>query len=463
MNSRILKLFASLLIVFSACNESNITDMGSSIQPPGDKISVTFDRFNISSEDYSVDFMYSRPDSFLLGTFSDNTYGTVHADILAQVEYPKNHVYPSHAKPDSILLVMYYKKFFGDQHAPMHVSVYEMNKKTFDYMKPYPSNLNPDEYVDKSDPSLLIGEKVFTAVDASGGNAIPYVIIKLNNDFLQRFSNVQSDTYSQDSKFFDFFKGMYITTDFGSASMLYVRQIDLEYYHSYTYTLKDITGQDSIVTVNSSVTFPANTWVRQVNRFLNPDKANIINQLNNQPEQVHHISSPANIYTRIQLPIKEMQQKIESEGSRVFINDAKLRVDINNLNKETFPLPIPSNVLLIKENSLERFFNKRELPADTCAIVGSYDRKINPDTEEIDYFYSFDISKLIVHEFKQAKENNLTLPDNINFLLVPIRLKLSSNNVIIDVSQQFLLSGVTICGGNHSKKPIKVNVVYSKF
>jgi hypothetical protein len=256
---------------------------------------------------------------------------------------------------------------------------------------------------------------------------------------------------------------MYITTDFGSASMLYVRQIDLEYYHSYTYTLKDITGQDSIVTVNSSVTFPANTWVRQVNRFLNPDKANIINQLNNQPEQVHHISSPANIYTRIQLPIKEMQQKIESEGSRVFINDAKLRVDINNLNKETFPLPIPSNVLLIKENSLERFFNKRELPADTCAIVGSYDRKINPDTEEIDYFYSFDISKLLAHEFKQAKENNLTLPDNINFLLVPIRLKLSSNNVIIDVSQQFLLSGVTICGGNHSKKPIKVNVVYSKF
>ena len=67
--------------------------MGSSIQPPGDKISVTFDRFNINSEDYSVDFMYSRPDSFLLGTFSDNTYGTVHADILAQVEYPKT-TYP---------------------------------------------------------------------------------------------------------------------------------------------------------------------------------------------------------------------------------------------------------------------------------------------------------------------------------------------------------------------------------
>jgi hypothetical protein len=158
-----------------------------------------------------------------------------------------------------------------------------------------------------------------------------------------------------------------------------------------------------------------------------------------------------------------MQQKIEADGSRIFINDAKLRVDINNLNEESFPLPIPTNVLLIKENSLERFFSKRELPADTCAIIGSYERKTNPDTQEIDYFYSFDVSRLIAHEFKQAKENNLILPDNINFLLVPIRLKLSSNNVIIDVSQQFLLNGVTICGGKHSKKPIKINVVYSKF
>jgi hypothetical protein len=309
----------------------------------------------------------------------------------------------------------------------------------------------------------LIGEKVFTAVNASGDGAVSFVIIKLSNDFLQRFSNVQPDTYSEDSKFFDFFKGLYITTDFGSASMLYVRQIDLEYYHSYTYTLKDMTGQDSIVTVNNSITFPANTWVRQVNRFLHPDKANIINQLNNQPEQVHHISSPANLYTRIQLPIKEMQQKIESEGSRVFINNAKLRVDINNFNKESFPLPIPTDVLLIKENSLERFFSKRELPADTCAIIGSYDRSINPDTKENDYFYSFDISRLIAHEFKQAREHNLELPDKINFLLVPVRLKLSSNNAIIDVSQQFLLNGVTICGGNHSKRPIKANVVYSKF
>lgn len=463
MNNRALMLFASLLIIFSACNENNITDMGSSIQPPGDKIMVAFDQFNVNSENYVVDFMYSRPDSFLLGTFSDNTYGTVHADILAQVEYPKNHVYPVNATPDSILLVMYYRKFFGDQYAPMHVSVYEMNKKTFNYTTPYPSNLNPDEYVDKTNPSLLIGEKAFTAVDATGSSASSFVIIKLNNDFVQRFSNIQADTYSQDSIFFDFFKGMYITTDFGSASMLYVRQIDMEYYHSYTYTLKDTAGQDSIVTVNSSVTFPANSWVRQVNRFLHPDKDKIVNQLENQPEQVHHISSPANLYTRIQLPIKEMQEKIETDDSRIFINDAKLRVDINNLNTESFPLPMPSNLLLIKENSLERFFNKRELPTDTCAILGSYDNGKNTDTGEIDHFYSFDISGLIAHEFKQAKANNLTLPDNINFLLVPVRLKLSSNNAIMDVSQQFLLNGVTICGGNHSQKPIQANVVFSKF
>ena len=463
MKNRFLMLIASLMIIITSCNDSNLTDIGSNIQPPGDKILVAADTFSIISENYPIEFMYSRPDSFLLGTFYDQKYGTVHADIFAQVEHPKNHVYQPNTTPDSILLVMQYQKYFGDKHSPMHVSVYEMNKDTtFRYLTPYATNLNPDVYVDKSVASALIGEKTFTAVDASGEQDSTYVTIKLSNEFMQRFTNVSPDIYTDESKFLKFFNGLFITTDFGSASMLYVRQIDMIYYHSYTYTTKDVSGQDSLVKVNVSVTFPANSRVRQVNRFLHPDKNNIINQLENQTDQVHHISSPANIYTRVSLPIKRMQQRMEGNGLRLAINNAKLRIDINNLNEENYAQPIPSSILLIRESSLERFFTKREFPSDTCAILGTYAYEKNSETGEYNYYYTFDISGLIAHEFKQAKTNEKTPPEKTNFLLVPVRLK-TSNNTVTDVSQQFLLNAVTICGGNHPQKPIKAHVVYSGF
>ena len=54
----------SLLIIFTACKDDNsLTQIGSSIQPAGDKIQVGYAQFDITSENYEVDFMYSRPES----------------------------------------------------------------------------------------------------------------------------------------------------------------------------------------------------------------------------------------------------------------------------------------------------------------------------------------------------------------------------------------------------------------
>lgn len=452
------------VILISSCNNSDtVTDIGSSIQPGNDKILVNQYQFDIVSENYPVEYMYSQPDSFLLGTFYDETYGSIHADILAQVEYPKNYTYPENNQPDSIKLIMYYNKYFGDKYSPMHVNVYEMNKSTFNYLTPYKSNLDPNDYVDMSNSSLLIGDKTFTAVNSSGSSDSTYVAIKLSNEFLQRFSNIESDTYSSDSTFFNFFKGLYITTDFSSASMLYVRKIDLKYYHSYTYITKSSTDQDSTVTVNLATTFLANGWVRQVNRFLHPDKSDVINKLEAQPDQIHYISSPANIYTRIKLPINDMYQQMDKNDLRLNLNNAKIRVDIDEISKDDYAQPIPSNILLIKESALNRFFTGKELPSDTCAILSSFSYATNSTTDETDYYYSFDIAGLMSHEFEQIRNNTAAAQDSISFVLVPVRLTINSNNSITEVSQQFLLNSVTICGGKHPKKPIKANIVSSYF
>lgn len=464
MSNRIMMLLASFVIIIASCKEHNITDMGSSIQPSEDKIFVSSERFDIISENYFVNSMYSRADSFLLGTFYDEQYGTVHADILAQVEHPKNHTYQPNITPDSILLVLHYRKYFGDKYSPAHVSVYEMNKTTFNYSTPYASDLNPDDYVDKTNKALLIGEKTFTAGKANKVGDSTIVTVKLSDEFMRRFTSAPPSVYTDDSLFLDFFKGLYITTDFGSASMLYVRQIYMEYFHSYVYTTKGLSGEDSIAKVNVSVVFPANSRVRQINRFFHPDKSGIISGLESQPKQIHHVSSPANVYTRVKLPIGKMHEKIESDDARLAINNAVLRVDIDKLNEGPHAQPIPSHLLLIKESSLERFFTKRELPADSCAILGTYLSGKNKETGKTDNFYSFNIAGLIAHHFKQARKNKVAVPESLDFLLVPVRVKANaSTGVVTEVSQQFILNAVTICGGNHPERPIKADVIFSRF
>lgn len=456
----LLLLLAFVMLGVSSCSNDELTDIGSSVQPAGDQILVSSESFDIQSDNYYPDYLISRADSFLLGTFYDEKYGTTHADVFAQVQAPENFVYPAGSVPDSIKLVVYYQKYFGDRYSPMHLSVYEMNKGTFEYSKAYKSNIDPADYTDKS---ILLGKKSFTAVDAVSGVDSTMVRIKLSDDFLQRFTNIGPDTYASDENFINFFKGVYVTSDFGSATMLYVKKLYLQYFFHYTYPIKGSQGQDSTAVVNSTITFPANELVRQVNRFMHPDAAKVRAELEASAGQLHYISSPANVYTRINLPLKEMQQKMEGSGLRLAVNYANLRINIDEEEGSTISQPIPTNVLMIKESAIDRFFSNRELPTDSTAVLGSYSYNLNDSTKKYEFFYSFDLAGLIVQEFKTAREKGEAPPVTEKYVLVPVRLKYDENKSITDIGPQYLMQSVTICGGNHLTRPMSIRTVFSGF
>lgn len=455
-------VFFISLLIFTACSDITITDMGSQLLPAGDQITVSSETFPVRSDNFVVPYIFAYPDSFLLGTFYDPTYGTTHADIFAQVEKPAKYIYPDNVTiiPDSVYLVLYYKKYFGDKYSPMHISVYEMNKSTFEYTKPYASNLNPADYTDKT---LLIGQKTITAVDAAGKGDSTSIAIKLTNDFLQRFSKATPDIYESEEKFLNFFKGLHITTDFGSATMLYLKQIDIEYFHHYTYTTKGSGGQDTIK-VNNVFSFPANQSVRQVNRFLHPDTASVLANLTAQEKQVHYISSPANLFTKVQVPLRAMHKKMEGEdGKRLSINYARLRLDITEISDSDLAKPFSSTLLLVKQHAFHRFFAKKELPSDTVAIAGSYSFELNKETNTYEYFYEFNLAGLIANEFKVAGHKNSLVPEYAEFIVVPVRTTTDNNQFITKVKHQILMNAVTLCGGNHPDKPMKIRTIYSKF
>lgn len=443
-----------------ACTDNNITDMGSLIQPEGDKIIVDTATVNMGSENFIVPFMYSRPDSMLLGTFVDEKYGTTYADILAQVQPPLDFTYPAGSVADSAKLVLYYYSWFGDNYSPMEVNIYELNKgKTFGYSSLYQSNVDINEYTDQS---VKIGSRIFTAKDA--------VVIRpdtttlefpLTNSFVNRFSAVLKSKYTDenDADFQKFFNGMYITTNFGSASMLYLRTVVLKYFFHYSYKSKTVNGlSDSTIVVNSYVNYPANKEVRQINRFQHPD-ANSIKQTFDATPEINLISSPANIYTKVTLPFSKLKSKTVVNGKKLLINRAVLKVDVNSIDSDKLAQPIVKSLLLVKESEYDNFFRNRKLPTDSTAILSTISYEIDSLTNKLHYFYSFNLAGLITRELKKTSDS----PENIKFVIVPVSLQYDGNSSVIQVKHQNLMSAVEICSGTNKKRPMKLNVVYSGF
>ena len=439
-------------LTFSCSDILNDTDIGTGIQPTSDQIKVGADTIHVTSQTIFVDYILARQDSFLLGSFYDTKYGSTQAEILAQVNYPLGFRFPPRSVPDSAIVVLYYKTWFGDIDSPMDVNIYEMNKSTFQYLTPYPTNLDPTVYTDRS---ILLDHRIVTAQNAKGS-----IVFQMPGSFVQRFfPDTTKAYYTTDTTFTNnFFKGMYITANYGGATMLNVRQIDLLYYYHYTYNKN---GKDTVV--NNVLPFPANPEVRQVNRFLHPDR----NALVKPSEEVNYISSPANLQTRVNIPLKRIKEKMDAKitNKKLTVNSALLRVEATEVEQATLAQPLVSYMLLIKESDVDNFFKKKELPSATKAILSQIASAQIGTTGEFEYFYSFNLATLVANEMKIAGQN--PLPENLQMMLVPVRVELQSSSSgtqsITSVTPQFLMSAVTIRSGKNKISPMRINMVYSGF
>ena len=91
MKQKIL-LFFILLLALSAC-KTDSPDAGASVLSDSDDIVVSVDTFNVRSRIEQADYIYSSPDSLLLGE-ADSEFGTVHADVLTQLACPVGFRWP---------------------------------------------------------------------------------------------------------------------------------------------------------------------------------------------------------------------------------------------------------------------------------------------------------------------------------------------------------------------------------
>jgi hypothetical protein len=467
--------------LWTGCKD-DVATTGQSVLDADDKIFVLADTFTISSVVDSCDAIISQADSFLLGEI-ETDYGTLRASILTQLACPEGYSYPADFavdSVDSICLFMYYSSWEGDPNSPIAVNAYLMDKQTFQYSGTYPTDLNISDYCSReksilTNHRIVIASEKLDSIQNNDGTYSPMVRMRVNDDFMQEFASIRS--FTDQKTFNEAFKGLLIETSFGSSTILNISDIALGVYYRFGYNKA---GRDTVV--HDFKAFYANSEVRTVNHLYYEDKKELVEKLQNDSDTYNYIIAPACVYTRLQFPLKEIADTIIQNmrdpltGDTVkwpYVNKAEVRVSVENKftgssSDKTYNdwIQPASNMLLIREESLERFFLNRELPSDTCALLGTLTQGVDSVGDAI-YYYSYDMSDFLtdrLHKILREKLYEVNNNPTLNMLLVPVTIGTStvsnSATAVTSVRQQQTVSATKI---RSAKNGMKLEIVYSGF
>ena len=477
----IISLLAAVMLSAMSC-KNDVVNTGESILGEDDKIIVLADTFPIFSAIDSCKAIVSQADSFLLGEI-ETDYGLLKASILTQLACPEGYYYPEGAEIDSICLFIYYTTWVGDGYSPMAINVYMMDKGTFSYGGSYPTDLKIEDYCTR-DKSILTNQRIVAAsekmdsIKNSDGVYIPMLRMRVNDDFMDYFWAIKS--FEDQDKFNRQFNGMLIETSFGSSTILNISDIALGVYFHFSY---DRAGDT--VTVSDMKAFYANSEVRTVNHLAYRDKDQWIEQLKSDSDMYNYIVAPAGIYTRLTFPMQQMADTIMKkmivdsvlvEDTMIYlykysyVNLAEVRVEVENVFSGSTSektrndwLQPAGYMLLIKEESIERFFAKKELPSDTCALLSALTQSTDSLGNTI-YYYSYDMSDFLFNQLRQKESASGPSNPNLNMLLVPVSVMSTttstSSTAITSVRQQQTISATQI---KSAKNGMNLKLVYSGF
>ncbi len=464
MKKTIFFLIVSLcLVLFAVSCDDETTNLGTKIQPNQDEILVKTDVFRLQTETLPIDQIISKPDSFLLGTYIDDIFGTTESDILTQVLIAKKgYTFMDKKKaittPDSVVLTIGFNSFFGVNSSPMKIDVYEMNKD-LDFKKDYNTNLDANLYADQSKP---IGSMVTTVINPITKKNNKSIKIKLSDDFLKRFFTTDANVYKSQESFLKHLKGLYITSkSFGSSTILNVNSIYLTLHFHYKFLNED--EKNNVVA--NYLNFPVNSEVKSVNCIKHTIRKKSAEKYD---DQYDYIVSPANYYTKINIPIKQIKERVANiEQSKLDINGAKIKLNLlerEKLSGETH-IPYVSDLLLVREDKMDSFFKTNQLPNDSTVWLSTLESK-KISENKYKYYYSF----AHLNQFVKKAIKSEGTKEYISFYLVPVTAKyrIESNGynttrVLTEIRQDMRMHATTIFSGANKENPMVLELVYSGF
>lgn len=449
-----------MITTLLSCNDDNF--LGSSIQPGKDKLSIAYDTFGVKTQSVIVDSIYLRNSLAALGEFTDPTFGTTKSDYMAQLYCARNFQFPDDvSKVDSAFMYIYYSGWYGDSTGVHHAKVYELNKP-LDISNTYYSNTNPSDYIDWTNPKL-IGQGAFASGDIETSDSIKKlstysrsvripINLTLANRFLQD-SKTSPSKFATPEAFLKYFNGIYVTTDYGNSSLLYVSHTEIELCYG-TWLYSTTTGLRDSFIIGASY-FPSTKEVKQINMTKHVDLSQYLKPSAN--DSLNYIYAPAGMFTRVTIP-DSLFTKNSGLLSGKTVSSMRLRVMASvpdDDNPWKYAIKPPSTLLLVNEDSVQRFFSKFEMPDGLNTFAASY------DSTNLDY--SFNMS---YYAQKMIREKDSPGSTNLNpftkMLLIPVSIVTNTDGDQVRLENVISPAAVKIRSGTNSYQPMRLEVIYSK-
>ena len=410
-------LCAGWLSFFCACSD-NLTQVGSSTLPEGDRSTVFSDTFQMTVATVRTDSIYLRNIYGFLGNLDDPTFGQIKYNYLFQFycqqgfRFPKT---PHNGRIDSVVLRLKFYNWTGDARVSMRARVYALNREPV--RSPY-GHINPEDYADMQTP---IGTRVYRLTDFPAGrdsafyniyNASKHsydqvkiagrdLRITLPTSLGQSFYDEtvkRPATFASQGSFNRFFPGLYITTDYGSGSMIELADTRMLIYYRRPKSAKNDT------LVRDSVTFRVTREVIQYNHIRTANDGSLLTPT---VDSIAYVRTPAGICPRIVIPTREIARVTTGR----VLNAARLALRFLPQDAWTDALVPPPFLLLLPEDSVRTFFENRTIDNRTLYLrstneTGSADIGFSATTRT---YYFANIAPLIETQIKRNPGEDLRL------------------------------------------------------
>ncbi|MEG1562808.1 MAG: DUF4270 domain-containing protein [Bacteroides sp.] len=496
-----------IALAFFGCDD-NTGSLGLGMFPDSDQnIKGHLATFEVTTQSELAEKVFAKTSIGYVGKFTDPYFGYYEAGFLSQLHCIENLTFPtvySKENPTGTMvkdevyateLVLNYSNYFGDSLSACRMSIYELNKE-LDKDKAHYTDINPKEYYNAS--TGLIGRKAYSAVDMSLSDSIrnlkgfyPFVRIALPNSIGTRIYKACKEGGKAgltNEQFQKLFKGIYVKSDYGDGTILYVDQIELnvafEYYikDSLNNVIKKKYEKDEHGVLKDSTDFTKRSFVAtkeiiQANKFKSNEQ--LIKQ-RKEETQWTYLKTPAGIYTQATLPLKEIEQKLSKDT----INAVKLTFTNYNqttdYNKYLFSMNAPNYVLLVREQDKAKFFEDNMITNNTTSYLSQHNAAATNQ-----YVFN-NLTRLIAHclaekeaakktagaswsEEKWLKENPLWNKVALIPVLVKYDTSSQSNPNLISVQNDLKPGYVKLKGGadglkqGNTENKLKLDVIYTSF
>ena len=232
--------------------------------------------------------------------------------------------------------------------------------------------------------------------------------VKFGQDYLDKILNGELTTVDE---FLNYFPGTYITTTFGTGSMLPIDMAAIKlYYSEITSTLIDSNGNDSTGIVANAAVFTVTKEVIQLNKFESKNPAFLTED---SPDKTY-LKTPAGVYTELTIPIKEIVKAI---GKKKF-NSVSFSLKAYPKDEWTYSLPFPGvpvtssyttssgyqpKLLLIQPDSVANFFEMKKVADGQTTFTTQF------NSSTYTYFSEVNIANLIQNAINKAPDQDLKL------------------------------------------------------